>query len=323
MADLNTPILFLVFNRPEKTRNVFDAIRKARPAQLYVSADGHRLNVPGEKEKCDLVRAIVQEVDWDCELKVLFRDENLGCGKAVSGAISWFFEQVEEGIILEDDCLPDQSFFRYCEVLLNRYKYDERIMHIGGNNFQFGKKRDSGDYYYSILSHIWGWASWRRAWQHYEFDLKTARIPTEDSYKIAFNKNNIFIDYYQSNFLQVRNQQIDTWDYQWLYAIIRMNGLAICPEVNLVQNIGFGEGATHTMQETIWNKINIAKALHSFEPPSFSTIAYEADAFFLTNIVGVKEIRYNNQTPKNIFSLVKKKARLILKRLVNKKQQLK
>lgn len=321
MKPFDTPILFLVFNRPDTTQMVFNKIKETKPRQLFIAADGPRLGKEGELENTILVRNICDGVDWDCEVQYLYRTTNLGCGKAVSEAISWFFENVEEGIILEDDCLPDTSFFEFCSILLHRYRNDDHILHIGGNNFQFGINRGGADYYYSILGHIWGWASWRRAWKHYEFDLATAKQVSDESYELAFNQNNLFINYYKDIFLQVSSSKIDTWDYQWLYTIIRMNGVAICPESNLVQNIGFGVGATHTMQETTWNKINTAKALRSFKPPSFSTIAYEADAFFLTDIVGVKEIRYNNQTPENIISLVKKKARVILNKLVNKKNK--
>ena len=139
---LKSPVLFLVFNRPDTTRRVLEAIRQAQPSQLFIAADGPREGKSGEAEKCADVRRIVNEgIDWDCEVKTLFRDKNLGCKVAVSRAIDWFFEHVEEGIILEDDCLPHPTFFRFCEELLNKYRDDERIGQISGDNFQFGKKR--------------------------------------------------------------------------------------------------------------------------------------------------------------------------------------
>ena len=167
-----SPILFLIFNRPETTKKVFSAIKEVQPPRLYIAADGPRSEQPDEADHCELARTIATKVDWDCEVKTLFRDQNLGIRIAVSQAIDWFFEQEPEGIILEDDCLPDQSFFWFCKELLEKYRNDTRIMHIGGTNFQFGKNRTNYSYYFSRYAHIWGWASWRRAWEYYDEKLK-------------------------------------------------------------------------------------------------------------------------------------------------------
>ena len=156
-------VLFIIFNRPETTQRVFDAIRLAKPTRLYIAADGPRENKTGEKELCEQARKIAQNVDWDCEVKTLFQKENLGCGKAVSHAISWFFENEDMGIILEDDCLPHQSFFKYCEELLEKYKNNDRIGIISGNNFQKKRKIGSFSYYFSDIVNIWGWATWARS----------------------------------------------------------------------------------------------------------------------------------------------------------------
>ena len=152
----NIPILFLIFNRPDVTEKVFEAIRRQKPKQLFVAADGYRKNKQGEKELCDKTRSIINKIDWDCEVKTLFRNENLGCCMAVSSAIEWFFQQVEYGIILEDDCLPNASFFRFQKEMLEKYKDDSRIMMVSGDNFQNGKKRGDASYYFSKLTHIWG-----------------------------------------------------------------------------------------------------------------------------------------------------------------------
>ena len=166
------PVLFLIFNRPETTIQVFSAIKKAQPNRLYIAADGPRPEYPDEVNHCKIARTIATNVDWDCEVKTLFRDQNLGCRLAVSQAIDWFFEQEPEGIILEDDCLPNQSFFWFCKELLEKYRNETRIMHIGGTNFQFGKNRTNYSYYFSRYAHIWGWASWRREWKYYDEKLK-------------------------------------------------------------------------------------------------------------------------------------------------------
>jgi len=169
---LKTPVLFLVFNRPDTTRRVFEAIRAARPARLFLVADGPRERQPDDKEKCERVRYIATDIDWDCEVKTLFRKENLGCKNGVSSAIDWFFSHVDEGIILEDDCLPTESFFWFCEELLRRYRNDSRVMQICGSNFLRGWQRNNDSYYFSGYGPIWGWASWRRAWIYYDVDMK-------------------------------------------------------------------------------------------------------------------------------------------------------
>lgn len=168
-----TPILFLIFNRPETTERVFQQIRKIQPRQLFVSADGPRPTKIGEQETCEQVQKIIQKIDWKCDLKTNYSEKNLGCRVAVSSGINWFFNHVYEGIILEDDCVPDISFFHFCETMLEYYRNDERIMHIGGFNYQDGIIRGSGSYYFSQLSHIWGWATWKRAWDKYDVNVST------------------------------------------------------------------------------------------------------------------------------------------------------
>ena len=170
--NLNTPVLFLIFNRPDTTQLVFDAIRQAKPSQLYVAADGPRENKPGETEKCEQTRRIIGTVDWDCEVATLFRENNLGCKQAVSSAIDWFFSNAEEGIILEDDCFPSHSFFIYCQELLEYYRYDTRIMQICGLNVLREWNRNGYGYYYSNYGPVWGWASWRRAWKYYDVHME-------------------------------------------------------------------------------------------------------------------------------------------------------
>ena len=215
-VSLSTPILLLVFNRPETTGRVVESIRSIRPTRLFVAADGPRAAVAGETQRCMEARRLAVSIDWTCEVETLFRDENLGCARAVSSAITWFFEQVTEGIILEDDCVPSASFYRFCEELLGRYREDRRIMHVAGNSHQYGRRRGSASYYISKYANIWGWATWRRAWEQYDFSLRPAW------------------------------ELQDTWDTQWQLSLEKAGGLAIVPNQNLVRNIGFGSGATHT-----------------------------------------------------------------------------
>lgn len=239
---LNTACLFLVFNRPETTATVFSVIKRARPPRLYVAADGPRRSKVGESELTAKVREIATAVDWPCELKTLFRGENLGCRRAVSEAITWFFQNEESGIVLEDDCLPSLSFFWYCEELLDRYRDCEQIKVISGDNKGFLTKSDSEiSYHFIRYPLIWGWASWRRVWEEYDVDLfgYTREVLISENEKIDGRFHNIF--------KRILRNKLDTWDYQLFYSIARKKGICIIPNINLISNIGFGEEATHTM----------------------------------------------------------------------------
>lgn len=239
------PVLFLIFNRPEQTFSVFQEIRKARPAQLFIAADGPRQNRIDDSERCNLTRSIVGSVDWDCDVKTLFRDTNLGCEIAVSQAITWFFESVESGIILEDDCLPDPSFFPYCEQLLDRYCDTDSVGVITGNNFQWGKEAGKASYYFSKFPHCWGWATWRRAWDCYDHSLSESLI-TDDAAIKSFNNIPKELPHWKRVFESLRNGQLNTWDFRWMRSVWREKFLTATPHVNLVRNIGYGVEASHT-----------------------------------------------------------------------------
>lgn len=244
---VKSPILFLTFNRINTTEKVFKVIKEVKPLKLYLASDGPRETKPNEDNVVLSVRNfLIKNIDWQCEIKTLFREKNLGCGKAVSDAINWFFRYEEAGIILEDDCLPTISFFRFCDELLEKYADDERIMHISGDNFQKGKARGSGSYYFSKISHIWGWATWRRAWRLYDFEIKSLDNFIDQKVFLDIWQNRRISKYWLKQFKKVSKGEIDTWDYQWNYCLIINNGLSILPNVNLVENIGFSFEATHT-----------------------------------------------------------------------------
>ena len=252
MTSFSTPILFLVFNRPDTTRQVFDAIRQAKPEQLFVAADGPRANRLEEAGQCEAVRAIVEQVDWTCEVKTLFRSENLGCGKAVSSAITWFFEHVEEGIILEDDCLPHPSFFHYCKELLDYYRNNDKVMFIGGCQFLDAQTSIEDSYYFSAMCHVWGWATWKTTWMKYKFNVKDIYGSRQDLTKTLryYFPDSAIRRYWLWTFLLMKKNPIDTWDYQLVFSIWENKGLSIVPTKNLVSNIGYGNDATHTTVES-------------------------------------------------------------------------
>ncbi len=260
MKNFTVPILFIIFNRPEQTDQVFAEIKKNKPTRLFIAADGPRHDKLGEYELCDNLRKnILTKIDWPCEVKTLFRDRNLGCKMAVSSAIDWFFKNVENGIILEDDCLPNQSFFKYCAKMLERYSQQDNIFMISGNNFLPDDLSQPANYYFSRIPHIWGWATWRRAWQKYDVTMSDwPDFSKNNSIKNIWKKKNVQ-KYWSKIFKDTYEGNIDTWDYQWNYAIWKNNGLSVVPDVNLVSNIGFGTG-THTLK-----KNSIYAALPTFE----------------------------------------------------------
>lgn len=274
----------MIFNRPDTTKVVFEAIRKAKLPKLFVAADGPRPDKPDEWEKCQKVREIATAVDWDCEVKTLFRDANLGCKVAVSRAIDWFFEHVKEGIILEDDCLPTQSFFWFCQELLEKYRYDERVMMISGNNFQFGRQCGSYSYYFTKYTHIWGWASWKRAWKFYDVNMNLwPEIKKKGLLKSLVN-NPKEMNYWEQIFDRVHASKIDTWAYQWTFCCWVQNGLSVLPNVNLVSNIGFGIESTHTHKDSPLANMLVLPMEFPLKHPPFLLCDSKADSITFKNI---------------------------------------
>lgn len=250
MADaLHTPVIFLVFNRPAATRQVFEEIRRARPPKLLVVADGPRQNRPNDLARCAETRAIAQQVDWPCETLTRFSQQNLGCKLNVARGLDWAFEQVEEAIILEDDCLPDSSFFRFSEELLERYRDNDRVSQICGSNYQQGHRRTPYSYYFSRHAHIWGWATWRRSWQHNDLamsawpELRRQRWLNEylGGAKAAFYWTKLFDDSYRGG-----DGSLNSWAIPWTFSNWVRGNVSVIPEVNLVANIGHSEEGTHT-----------------------------------------------------------------------------
>ena len=248
---LRTPVLFLIFNRPETTDRVFEAIREAQPNYLFIAADGPRDAVASDRKQCEEARRIVAKVDWECSVKTLFQETNLGCFYGPATAIRWFFENVEQGILLEDDCLPDQSFFCYCEELLNHYHDDERIFSINGCNM--GYSGCTASYCFTTFMNMWGWATWRRVVDLIDFDLlylKRLKFRKLWLYR-KLNADNllkmdlVWIQYWDDKISSLLNG-LDTWDYRWILNQLDHGGFSIVPFKNMVTNIGFGVNSTHT-----------------------------------------------------------------------------
>lgn len=304
---LKTPVAFIIFKRPDTTEKVFEAIRQAKPPKLFVIADGARPDIPGEAEKCAATRAVIDRVDWDCEVFKNYSDENMGCGLRPATGISWVFKNVEEAIILEDDCLPHPDFFRFCEELLERYRYDKRVMTISGNNVQFGQKRTNDDYYFSRYPHIWGWATWKRAWEFYDFEMKLWQQIKEQNLLKTILREPEALEYWSKIFQSVYNQEINTvWDYQWTFSCWIQNSLSIVPQVNLVSNIGFDSDGTNTTgKQTNYTR-------------KFANMPTEAVNFPLKHpTLMVRHMEADNFTQKEMFMLgFARRVKLNIKNLI-------
>jgi hypothetical protein len=243
---MNTPVALILFNRPEVTARVFATIRAAAPPRLLLIADGPRDQRPGEAELCRATRAVTEAIDWPCVVERNFSDVNLGCGRRVSSGLDWVFDQVPEAIVLEDDCLPDPSFFAYCDELLARYRDDPRVGLVTGTSFRTVPMRAGDSYHFSRYPMVWGWASWRRAWRHYDFRLKFWPDLKAGRWLGDLLDDPAAVRFWSRLFDRVAAGEIDTWDYQLVCSLWAQGGLTVVPRNNLVQNIGFGPDATHT-----------------------------------------------------------------------------
>ncbi|MFN0084288.1 MAG: glycosyltransferase family 2 protein [Blastocatellia bacterium] len=243
---METPVVIILFNRPEPTAKVFAEIRRARPRRLLLVADGPRRDRAGEAARCAAARAVAERVDWDCEVRSDYAAENLGCRRRIAGGMDWVFEQVEEAIVLEDDCVPHPDFFPYCEEMLARYRDDPRVMHIAGVNYQFGARPFPHSYYFSRYNHSTGWATWRRAWRRFDGEMREWPALRDSGWLAElFEDARDRADWHRS-FQMAYEKRIDSWAYCWTFACWAAGGLTILPRVNLISNIGFALDGTHT-----------------------------------------------------------------------------
>ncbi|MFD1142283.1 nucleotide-diphospho-sugar transferase [Larkinella insperata] len=300
-TQLDIPVLFILFNRPRHARKVLEQIRQAQPKELFIAIDGPRPNHPTDREQVAQCTALLDEIDWPCQVYKLIQPRNLGCKRGVSTAITWFFEQVEMGIILEDDCLPDPSFFTFCRETLLYHQHNSSVMHISGVNFQGGQRHGDGSYFYSKICHIWGWATWRRAWAKYDVSMQSyAEFRQNQVIKDLFTDQKVQ-QFWTEAFDGVYAGQIDTWDYQWCYTIWTSGGICVCPNQNLISNIGFGQDATHTKEDTESTGNQPLQTLTEIVHPRFLIESRRATEYslhkFFRKVSGIKQ-RMENITNK-------------------------
>jgi hypothetical protein len=244
-TSVRSPVALFLFNRPDVTQRIFDAIAQARPARLLVVADGARADRPGETEQCRTARAVIERIDWPCRVQTNFSDTNLGCKRRVASGLDWVFSQADRAIVLEDDCLPVPEFFAFCDELLERYRDEPRVHMIRGSNFLGGRRASADSYYFSRFYNIWGWASWARAWSHYDIGMQ--RWPElRDTGWLQKRLEPQMVPLVRHFFDETHAGRVDTWDYQWMLCGWLQDALAAVPETNLIANLGHGEAATHT-----------------------------------------------------------------------------
>lgn len=288
-AGVGTPVVLIIFNRPQLTQRVFAEIRRARPQTLLVIADGPRADRAGEKELCRQARAVVEEVDWPCDVRRNYADENLGCGRRIASGLNWVFEQAEEAIVLEDDCVPAPSFFRFCQVLLERYRHDTRVVHIGTNNFLGGLVRTPYSYWFSKYGHISAWATWRRAWQYFDHALSTWPEAQAGGWLRSVYDDEFEERYWTRIFEWMHRERPNIWGYAWTYACF-LHGLSVYPAVNLVTNVGFGEQATHCRERTCQADVPAVDVGEIVHPP-WVTRLREADRHTFDRVFGGARMR--------------------------------
>ncbi|PRY27410.1 hypothetical protein CLV58_13343 [Spirosoma oryzae] len=283
--EFNTPVLLILFNRPGHARRVLNRIRERKVRNLYVAVDGPRINNIDDKNNVEECIKLSDEIDWPCVVTKLVRERNLGCRSAVSSAIDWFFSKVEEGIILEDDCLPDLSFFAFCHELLGVYVNEPKVMHIAGANIYKKQVWSDSTYFFSNIPHIWGWATWRRAWKLYDVNMHDYHQFRDSGIIEKIVNNPQSVKYWYNEFNGTYLGKIDTWDYQWVYTIWKNQGLCIIPNQNLITNIGFDEHGTHTVVDSdIANLPTVAINVKTIKHPEILEINKDAVKYAFANL---------------------------------------
>jgi hypothetical protein len=270
----------LAFNRPDTTRRVLDALLQARPSKVFFAVDGPRASRSADAEAVREVQQLGRSLGGHCEVRTLFRDANLGCKVAVSEAIAWFFSQVEEGIILEDDCVAHPSFFRFAAELLERYRGDRRIAMISGDNFQQGRRRTPYSYYFSRYTHIWGWASWRRAWAQYDHNMRAWPELRDGGWLMDILADRAAVEYWTRIFDDTHGERNSSWAYRWTFSAWSQSALTVLPAVNLVSNIGFGSQATHTHEhDRTKADLGLEEMIFPLQHPPYVLRDARADAY--------------------------------------------
>lgn len=310
--NFKVPIVLIMFNRPLETSRVLEKIKEVKPERLFIISDGSRNNE--EKEKVQECRNLINKIDWKCKIETNYSDVNMGCRNRISSGLNWVFKKVDKAIILEDDCLPDISFFYYCERMLDLYKNDERVMSIEGTNLSNNiYKIEGSEYFFGSYASLWGWATWKESWEKIDLNLTTL---SDKERQLKIIKNIGLFKYlnYRKIFMKVKQGKINSWGYSWIYTILSLNGVVIVPYQNLIENIGFSEGATHTNNFNEFRKIKALKLSESIKYAGKQKIiinnAYNMDYYLYHNPKGTY---LKSMIPSSIKKYLKKGKKLYVK----------
>ena len=301
MYQVESPVLFLVFNRPNESRSVFEAIRKVKPKKFYIAGDGPRKGHLNDIENCAKTREIVNEIDWPCQVVLLMRNENLGCGLAVSQALNWFFDNEPEGIVLEDDCLPNDDFFRFCDSMLQKYRHDGRIGHISGTNMHDNIKRGNATYFFSRLTGIWGWASWARVWKDYDYHLSKLDSAIGANFLDDLIPNRRIQKSLLRDFINTKAGNNDTWDYQYLFMHLISHRMSVFPNSNLISNIGFNSNGTHTLSDSEYSAVKTKPLDDDITHPDIYLPSKSADIYTLEKAIPARPYAYFRKLKRILF----------------------
>jgi hypothetical protein len=304
---IRSAVVLFAFNRPDVTRRVFQRIRECRPPRLFLVMDGPRAGVPADMASCSAVRGILEEVDWPCEVRRDYSRQNLGLKRRISSGLDWVFESSETAIVLEDDCLPHPEFFSFCDALLDRYRDDDRVFAVTGDNFQDGRTRGTGSYYFSRYSHCWGWATWRRAWAHYDGDMESWPGFRASAAWPELVHDPVERAYWERIFAQVRAGSVQSWAYPWMASIWSKGGLTATPNVNLVENIGFDHAGTNAVESGSNLGGRQVSALGPLDHPDDVRVDAEADAYAFDHVFGGRDLRW----PRSLLGLPRRSLRFV------------
>ncbi|MDB5266923.1 MAG: hypothetical protein JWN89_738 [Parcubacteria group bacterium] len=319
---MNTPVLLMAFTRLDTAQKIFNEIRRVQPKRFFMYVDGPRETHPEDGPKLEAVKDLLKQIDWECEVKTMFPEKNMGFMEGMRAAISWFFDHVEEGMIFEDDCLPDPTFFPFVEEMLEKYRDDERVMHISGDNFQFGRKRGNASYYFSVYPNSWGWATWKRAWKHVDPDMKSFPLFKEkrtiQTILSRTDEQRVWMDTFEKSYTGT----FKTWDYVWVYTIFERGGLCVMPNVNLISNIGFGAHGTHTLSSaSMFANIPTESMIFPLVHPTEISPDKEADHFTFKNLFKPKR-QLGRKLKSFMFKITPRRIKDIVKTMLGPKGDL-
>lgn len=305
----NIPVLFIFFNRLEIAKESFAQIREVKPSILYLASDGAREEKDDEKEKVLKVRkAILDMIDWECEIKTLFQDKNLGCMNGVLSAINWLFENEDKGIILEDDCKPQKTFFRYICELLEKFENDERIGMIDGANYIYDNASFSqNSYLFSRYKATNGWATWKRSWKNMDLELKWRGTAEEKNILKNMGYQGKDKNYWEYRLKLIDTKNVSAWDWQWYFSLAAQNQLSVFPTKSLISNIGFTQEATHTASKPKDGHFTTAEMKFPMKHPSyivpssdFDQVYYKKNENFIRIIIRYLPLSIKNKIKKII-----------------------